>query len=114
MPDPKMEVVNCMPNHHEIQIHLIEGASVQTDASPVLYVGDTVRYSSPDGKVRVNFPSSSPFATSELHSAHTHTVKNSGHFQFQCFVTPTGKTEEIGWDKNNAQAGGEHDVIPSS
>jgi hypothetical protein len=109
-----MEVVNRMPNHHEIQIHLVEGASVQTDASPALRVGDTVRYSSPDGKARVSFPSGSPFAASEIHNAHTHTVVNHGHFQFQCFVTPTGKTEEIGWDKNNAQAGGEHDVIPSS
>jgi hypothetical protein len=109
-----MEVVSFMPNHHEVKIHLVDGASVVADAIPVLRVGDTVSYSSPDGKARVFFPSGSPFAASEVHNAHHHAVKTAGHFEFQCFVTPTGKTEEIGWSPENPEAGGEHDVIPSS
>ena len=50
-----MEVVNFMPTHHEIEIHL-ENGNVRVDKSKILRVGDTVRYSSPDGKARVFFP----------------------------------------------------------
>ena len=99
-----------MPNHHEIKIRLAGGVSVETDALPALRVGDTVHYSSPDGKARVFFPSGSPFAISHVSDAEKHTVKTPGRFQFQCFITPTGKTKEIGWTPENPKAGGEHDV----
>jgi hypothetical protein len=112
MPELKLEVVSSMPNHHNIEIHLVGGASVQADASPVLRVGDTVSFSSPDGKVRVLFPSGSPYGVSEIHNAHVHAVKTPGTFQYLCFITPTGKTEEIGWSLTNPNAGGENKVLP--
>jgi hypothetical protein len=101
-----------MPNHHEIKIHLVGGLSVETETAPILHVGDTVHYSSLDGKARVFFPASSPYAAFHVSDAEKHTLKTPGRFQFQCFITPTGKTEEIGWSPQNPKAGGEHEVLP--
>lgn len=101
-----------MSNHYEIKIHLVRGVSVKSDASPVLRVGDTVRYFSPDGEARVVFPSGSPYAVSKVQDTHNHTVKKTGHFRYECYVTPAGKTQEIGWDPENPKAGGEHEVVP--
>jgi hypothetical protein len=101
-----------MPNHHEILIRLSKDSHVVTDPSPALHVGDTVCYASPDGKARVYFPSGSPFAVSQVSDGQPQTVKTLGHFEFQCYITPTGKTEEVGWDPKNPKAGGVHDVIP--
>ena len=63
-----------MSNHHEIEIHLVNG-NVRVDKSKILRVGDTVRYSSPDGKARVFFPSGSPYRVSRISDTHKHTVK---------------------------------------
>ena len=98
-----------MPNHHEIKIHLTKG-KVRSDKSPVLRVGDTVRYSSPDGKARVFFPSGSPYAVSKISDAHKHTLKKPGKFEYQCFITPSGEKAELGWSPKTPAAGGEHDV----
>jgi len=107
-----MEVVNFMPTHYEIKIHLVNG-NVRADKSKILRVGDTVRYSSPDGKVRVFFPSGSPYRVSRISDTHRHTVKNPGKkFAYQCFVTPSGKKTELGWSEKSPKAGGEHEVIP--
>jgi hypothetical protein len=113
MPETTQEVVRYMtkPNHHEIKIHLVGGVSVKADKDPVLHVGDTVCYASPNGKARVVFPSGSPYAVSQVADAGAHKLLKAGRFQFQCFVTPTGQTVEIGWDPKNPQAGGVHDVV---
>ena len=96
-------------SHHEINIRVLDGA-VQPYPSPELFVGDTVRYSSPDGATRVFFPDASPYAVSEIRDTETNTLLKSGRFQFQCFVTPTGTTKEIGWDPAHPEAVGEHVV----
>jgi hypothetical protein len=102
-----------MPHqHHDIKIHLLDGVRVQADPSPVMHVGDTVSFSSPDGKVRVVFPAGSPYSVSEIHNAHVHSVQNTGTFEYLCFITPTGKTQEIGWNLKNPLAGGENKVLP--
>jgi hypothetical protein len=112
MPGSILEAVKSMPNHHEIKIHLVKGVSVKSDPSPIMHVGDTVRYSSSDGVARVYFPSGSPYAVSRVRDTHNHTLKRAGHFQYECYVTPTGKTREIGWNPKDPEAGGEHEVIP--
>jgi hypothetical protein len=111
MPEPTTEVVNFMPNHYELKIHLVKG-KVRADKSPILRIGDTVRYSSPDGNARVFFPSGSPYAVSKISDTHHHTVKKSGKFEYQCFITPPGEMAELGWSPKSPKAGGEHEVIP--
>jgi plastocyanin len=101
-----------MPKHYEIKIHLVKGVSVKSDASPVLHIGDTVRYICKEGVARVVFQSGSPYAVSKVHDTHNHTVKKTGHFRYECYVTPTGKTKEISYDRNNPKSGGEHEVVP--
>ena len=101
-----------MSKHHEIKMHLVGGTDVVADAAPYMHIGDTVCYSSADGKVRVVFPAGTPYDVSEIHDGNSHKVKTLGRFGFQCFITPTGKTEEVGWSPKNPKAGGEHDVIP--
>jgi len=100
-----------MPNHHKINIRL-NGDSVRAEKSEEIRVGDTVTYSSPDGKVRVVFPGASPYKVSEVHNMHDHLVHHSGSFGFQCFITPHGQTQEIGWNPEHPEAGGQHDIIP--
>ena len=108
-----MEVVNFMPTHHEIEIHLANG-NVRVDKSKILRVGDTVRYSSPDGKARVFFPAGSPYRVSRISDTHKHTVQKprKEKYEYQCFVTPRGQKTERGWDPEHPKAGGEHEVIP--
>ena len=108
-----MEVVNFMPKHHEVGIHLVNG-SVRADKVKILQVGDTVRYSSLDGKARVFFPSGSPYRVSRINDTHKHKVQKprKEKYEYQCFVTPRGKKTEMGWAPENPKAGGEHEVIP--
>jgi len=101
-----------MSNHYEIKIHLVGGVSVKADASPTLRSGDTVRYMCNEGEARVVFPKGSPYAVSKVHDTHNHTVKKPGHFRYECYVTPTGKTQEIGYNPNDPKSGGEHEVVP--
>ena len=78
-----------------------------------LGVGDTVRYSSPDGKVRVAFDAATPYDVSRVGDSETRTLKQAGRFRFSCFITPTGSTTEVGWSPSDPDAGGEHEVIPT-
>lgn len=101
-----------MSKSYEIKIHLVRGTSVKADKSPILHIGDTVRYSSNEGEARVYFPSGSPYAVSRVKDTHNHTVKKSGYFRYECFITPTGKTKEISYNPNDPKSGGEHEVVP--
>ena len=101
-----------MPTHHEIKINLTDGR-VRPDPTDTLEVGDTVRYSSPDGKARVAFLGKSPYEVSEVGDSETHTLCQGGHYTFNCFVTPTGSKNEVGWGPGDPDAGGVHDVIPT-
>src|SRR5258708_1261955 len=100
-----------MPTHHEIKINLKDG-SVRPGPCKPLRVGDTVRYTSADGKARVAFPDGSPYEVAELSDSQNHTTQTAGKFTFNCFVTPAGSTEEVGWGLSDPEAGGEHDVKP--
>ncbi len=84
------------------------------DAAPEIFkVGQTVQYTSPHGKVRIAFPGRSPYPTNEVSDSALHTLMRAGKFKFHCYITPTGSSVEIGWNKKtNPNAGGEHDVRP--
>ena len=96
----------------EITLHLMDGKSVRPAPSGPLFVGQKVRYTSPDGHVRIVFPDASPYTASEVHDAHVHELRQPGHFTFHCFITPHGQTQEIGWSPQDPDAGGDHDVQP--
>ena len=97
-------------HNHEIKIHLVSGVGVRPGPMRTLSVGDTVRYTSPDGKVRVEFAGPSPYAVNDVADSAEHTLQNAGTFVFKCFITPAGSTEEVGWSPSDPGAGGEHDV----
>ena len=99
--------------HHEISIMLLK-EGVRPGAPEVLEVGDTVRYTSPHGKARVLFQGPTPYEVSEVRDGEVKTLMRGGRFPFACFVKPTGSETEVGWSPANPEAGGEHDVIPTS
>ena len=100
-----------MPNHHKIDIRL-NGGRVRAEKSAGIRVGDTVTYTSSAGKVRIAFPNGSPYKVEEVHNMHDHLVHSAGTFEFRCFITPHGATEEIGWSPKDPDAGGIHEIIP--
>ncbi len=95
---------------HEITITLQGGNAQAPDPMPEMMVGETVRYTSPSGKVRIVFPDSSPYRTesqamNEVLDSEIVTVTTKCEFTFQCFITlPNGK--EVGWDNDHPQSGG--------
>ena len=82
------------------------------DGAPEVFkVGETVQYTSPNGKVRIAFSDGSPYPVDQVSDSELHTLKQPGVFPFKCFVTPHGSAVEIGWHPiENPLAGGEHDV----
>jgi hypothetical protein len=95
---------------HEIELKLTDAMTVVADSPGELLVGQTVRYSSPDGTVRVLFPLLSPYTVNEVKNAEIHQLRSPGQFGFRCFLTPHGSTTEIGWSPENPKSGGDHDV----
>jgi hypothetical protein len=94
---------------HEITINLRGGNALAPDPMPAMKVGETVRYTSPSGKVRIVFPSSSPFPISEVNDSQIVTLATDGEFKCRCFITPpNGK--EVGWDPDHTDSGGNHKV----
>ena len=98
--------------HHDITINLQNGHAVPAlSAAGDLRVGDTVRYSSPDGTARVVFDENgSPFGDSRkdvIHDREIRILTKAGTFRCKCFI-------EIGWTPEHPQSGGDHDVKPGS
>ena len=87
---------------HEITINLQGGNALGPDPMPAMKVGETVRYTSTSGKVRMVFPGSSPYRTesqtmNEVLDSEIVTLTSDGEFKCRCFITPpNGK--EVGWD----------------
>jgi hypothetical protein len=114
--------------HHNIQINLKNGHAVPALSSAgELWIGDTVEYSSPDGRVRVVFdgPDGSPFGDSRpdvVHDSETRQLIKSGKkYPCKCFIetgwSPGGRESvgphvEIGWSPSEPESGGDHDVKP--
>ena len=96
--------------HHEIPVILEEGVPVP-QIPALIRVGDTVRYTSVDGEVRIVFEL--PFSTVKdvILEGETRVMTREGTFFCKCFLTlPSGTS--FGWSPETPKAGGEHDVRP--
>jgi hypothetical protein len=95
---------------HDIIIALEHGNAVPPDPMPELHFGQTVRYRSPAGKVRIVFPNLSPFrndnqAMTEVQDSEIATLVTDGTFTCRCFITPENG-QEVGWDPQHPDSGG--------
>jgi hypothetical protein len=107
--------------HHEIEIAL-KGQHALPSACPEMNIGDTVRYSTLDGEVKVDFVDAvtdqpaSPFGKTKttITGSALQTVSTSGVFKVHCFVRAPYSTEFIGWDRETSpQSGGQFPVPPN-
>jgi hypothetical protein len=97
---------------HEIEI-IVQGNEILPIAIPEMQVGETVRYTSRSGNVRIVFPDRSPFRTdtalqTEVPGSVLLTLlSDSGEdaLPCQCFVTLSDGTT-VGWDPSHPNAGG--------
>ena len=103
--------------NHEITIALQGDNAMPPNPLPEMHVGETVRYSSPAGKVRILFPDRSPFRTdNETMTNIPDSVilpllsdTGDGTLPCRCFIRlPDGK--EVGWDEDHPLSGGDHKV----
>ena len=103
--------------HHEIEIKLVnQTGAVPPNPMPEMKVGDTVRYFSAAGDVKITFPLHSPFRNDETAMTEISTpgapfppLVRSGKFACGCVITlPNG--QQVGWPMAGAASGGEHVV----
>ena len=108
---------------YEITITLKDGHVLPPNPIPTMAVGDTVRYSSDAGEVRILFLQRSPFRTDDRTMTSVPgsviltlvTDSAGGTLPCGCFITPsTPPAMEVGWGPNNPEAGGQHKVTPPS
>ena len=112
----------------DIEIKMRKNATgVPTDAVPPnplppMKVGQTVRYFSKDGDVRIVFPQRSPFREDDLPMTQVPgamiltLVSDSGPspndaLRCRCFIKPPDGPE-VGWVSNTSDSGGDHHVKP--
>jgi plastocyanin len=96
----KHEVDTSMPvttmKHHDVKIEAVGEFAVATPKILEAKVDDTVRFGSSQQKFRVDFKpwrfkeSEHQVTTSELL-----TFGTEGAFEFLCYVTPNGRTDEL-------------------
>ena len=86
--------------HHEIPVILIDGLPIpQIPAPGTLHVGDTVRYTSVDGEVRIEFELPFSDVNDVIRGGEIRLMTRAGNFFCKCFlVLPSGT--EIGWAPN--------------
>jgi hypothetical protein len=99
------------PNH-EIEIGLKGNDVLPLNPLPEMRVGDTVRFSSALGEVRIVFPESSPFRDDQVHMTEVpgstmvtvlRESKGAG-LKFGCIITLPDKST-IGWSPSNPGSG---------
>src|SRR5688572_10051030 len=96
---------------YEVNIRLV-GKTVKPvpDLLDPMRVGKTVRYSSPDGVLRMEFDAGgSPYQETVLTNGQIATLIHAGKFKGRCSLTPHGQTTPIGWPKD-PDSGGDHNV----
>lgn len=106
---------------YDIKINVVDGHALPNNIPTTMIVGKTVRYSSPDGTVRVTFDrNGSPFLdasgqpktqVANLEILELQVASDPGaDFQCKCFITPpSGPT--IGWfPGEDPESGGDHHV----
>ena len=104
-----MEVVSYAMSDHEITL-LVVNRKVKAKPPVTLLVGQTVRYTAPNGKLRIEFPDGSPYDIEVVEDSLPHTIIKAGRYTGHCFVKLDGETEELGWSPGDNDAGVNHDV----
>ncbi len=97
---------------HEIKLTLKDGHAVAPARVHTMAVGETVRYASDDGEVRIQFREQSPFRTDNVTMTSvpgsvilTLVSDSDGDVTVgNCFITPKGGTE-VGWGPDHPQSG---------
>jgi hypothetical protein len=103
--------------HHEIKINLDGEYAAPAEPIPFMWVGDTVRYWSDGGEVRIVFPDRSPYRADDVTKSYVPgaviltlvTANETEGFMGRCYITPPGKAE-VGWSPDYPAAGGVHRV----
>jgi len=100
-----------MATHHQIKIRRVGNEAMPPQPMPVMFVDDTVQYSSDDGAVSIEFvPGHSPFQETVIGSGQTVTVRNAGTFRCRCFITLNDGTGRVGWTGDDSPSGADHDI----
>ncbi len=116
-----MRATTSMKAHHEINITLEKGYAVapSSPSSPIIMaVGETVRYSSDAGEVRILFKQQSPFRIDDVTETYVPgsviltllSGSAGGILLGDCFIKPPGKPE-VGYDPDEG-GGVHHRVTP--
>ena len=108
-----MRATTSMKAHYEINITLEKGYAVAPSAPYIMAVGETVRYSSDAGEVRILFKQQSPFRIDDVTETYVPgsviltllSGSSGGILVGDCFIKPPGKPE-VGYDPD--QGGGVH------
>lgn len=100
---------------HEIKIARMGKDAVPPRPMPVMNIGETVRYSSNDGTVKIEFhDNGSPFQETDINDGQIVKVQNSGTFLCRCFITLfiplQDGTTAVGWVAHPSLSGADHDV----
>jgi hypothetical protein len=108
---------------HEIEVRIVGNNAIPSPQIDdiEMKVGETVRYSSLDGEVKIVFPERSPFRNddltgTEIPGAVILTLQQGEQtsalpFRCRCFVTPKGGPP-VGWTSDPSKSGGDHHVKP--
>jgi hypothetical protein len=96
---------------HDIKIMRgVDNRAVPPQPMPTLFTGQTVRYSSDDGTVTIEFPDGSPFAETSVEDSQVVVVRNVGKFHCNCLIELKNGEGKVGWDSKSGLSGADHDV----
>jgi hypothetical protein len=102
------------PRNYEIKVRLVDGTHAVPEIPPDMGLGDSVRFSSPDGtSLNIDFPEDSPFlddsgqSITHIADSQPRELRKQGSFTCQCKLRlPSGQM--VGWP-SSGQSGG---VVP--
>jgi hypothetical protein len=98
---------------YDVKISLVNGIHAKPPATlPDIDLGDSVRYVSDDGAVKIEFDGPSPYDVSTVADSQAHKVLRKGSFRFRCFIKPRGQDQFVGWDPVKSPESGGDQIIP--
>ena len=113
LPAPITLAPNVARADHEITLKLVDNLHVLPSVpSPIMKIGQTIRYSCADGPFRVVYMSSSGQEVFQINDSQVRRLEITGSFKCRCFVTRKDGTE-VGWDPRlSPQSGGDPEIKP--
>jgi hypothetical protein len=112
---PVTVVPNAATADYTIPVKLVDGLHALPDPhSPIMNVGETLRYVCSDGaSFRVVYQSrSDPTVTFEIADSNVRRLETGGLFGCKCWITRFDGVE-VGWDeKTSPESGGEPEIKP--